>query len=143
MLNNTEFTKRLENILEYYSLSASSFADQIDVGRSSISHILSGRNKPSLDFIMKIADSFPEVDLYWLLKGEGSFPKKEDTPPSINTSKTVEQQSSLNFSEADVPIPTQLDKVPPKPYKNPDEAKTIKKVVILYTDGTFEAFSHL
>lgn len=143
MLNNTEFTKRLENILEYYSLSASSFADQIDVGRSSISHILSGRNKPSLDFIMKIADSFPEVDLYWLLKGEGSFPKKEDTPPSINTSKTVEQQSSLNFSETDVPIPTQLDKVPPKPYKSPDDAKTIKKVIILYTDGTFEAFSHL
>ncbi|PZQ78296.1 MAG: XRE family transcriptional regulator, partial [Flavobacterium johnsoniae] len=51
MVNTEDFIKRLEKILDYYNLTASSFADKIGVQRSSISHLLSGRNKPSLDFI--------------------------------------------------------------------------------------------
>ena len=77
MVNTEDLTKRLEIILEYYSLNASSFADKIGVQRSSLSHLLSGRNKPSLDFILKILDVFPEVDLYWILNGKGTFPKSE------------------------------------------------------------------
>ena len=50
--------ERLKLILDYYNLSASSFADKIDVPRSSISHLLSGRNKPSLDFIIKVETAF-------------------------------------------------------------------------------------
>jgi antitoxin component HigA of HigAB toxin-antitoxin module len=60
--------------LDYYGLNASAFADKIGVQRSSLSHLLSGRNKPSLDFI-KILDVFPDVDLYWMINGKGSFPK--------------------------------------------------------------------
>jgi plasmid maintenance system antidote protein VapI len=55
--------------LDYYGLNASAFADKIGVQRSSLSHLLSGRNKPSLDFILKIVDVFPDVDLYWILNG--------------------------------------------------------------------------
>ena len=77
MVNTDDFIKRLEIILDYYSLNASSFADKIGVQRSSLSHLLSGRNKPSLDFILKIIDVFPEVDLYWILNGNGTFPKSE------------------------------------------------------------------
>ena len=73
MVNTEQFGTRLQRILEYYDLSAASFADKIEVGRSSISHILSGRNKPSLDFFMKVVKNFPEVELYWLLNGKGSF----------------------------------------------------------------------
>jgi transcriptional regulator with XRE-family HTH domain len=51
------------------------FADKIGVQRSSLSHLLSGRNKPSLDFILKILDVFPDVDLYWMINGKGSFQK--------------------------------------------------------------------
>ena len=57
--------------MDYYNESASSFAEKIGVQRSSISHILSGRNKPSLDFVLKVLSSFPEVELYWLLNGKG------------------------------------------------------------------------
>jgi transcriptional regulator with XRE-family HTH domain len=46
------------------------FADKIGVQRSSLSHLLSGRNKPSLDFILKILDVFPDVDLYWMINGK-------------------------------------------------------------------------
>ena len=59
--------------------------------RSSLSHLLSGRNKPSLDFILKIIEEFPEVDLYWILNGKGTFPKSEnkiiETSPSTPISK--------------------------------------------------------
>jgi hypothetical protein len=43
-----------------------------------LSHLLSGRNKPSLDFILKILDVFPDVDLYWMINGKGSFPKNSE-----------------------------------------------------------------
>ena len=75
MLNTNEFSEKLKQIMEFYNLSAASFAESIDVPRSSISHILSGRNKPSLEFILKLTDAYIEVELYWLLKGTGHFPK--------------------------------------------------------------------
>jgi transcriptional regulator with XRE-family HTH domain len=62
---NTENLLSVLKLYCYYYLNASAFADKIGVQRSSLSHLLSGRNKPSLDFILKIVDVFPDVDLYW------------------------------------------------------------------------------
>ncbi|MGB5648048.1 MAG: helix-turn-helix transcriptional regulator, partial [Muriicola sp.] len=59
MVNSEEFVHRLEKILSFYNLSASSFADKIGVQRSSISHLLTGRNKQSLEFVMKVVKSYP------------------------------------------------------------------------------------
>ncbi|MFL9836117.1 helix-turn-helix transcriptional regulator [Flavobacterium sp. ST-75] len=84
MINTDDFIKRLENILDYYNISASVFADKIGVQRSSLSHLLSGRNKPSLDFVLRVTDNFPDVDLYWLLNGKGTFPKSENSAPEVN-----------------------------------------------------------
>ncbi len=84
MINTDDFIKRLENILDYYNISASVFADKIGVQRSSLSHLLSGRNKPSLDFVLRVTDNFPDVDLYWLLNGKGTFPKSETPTPEVN-----------------------------------------------------------
>jgi predicted transcriptional regulator len=69
MINTSEFSKRLQNVIDYYDETASGFAEKIGVQRSSISHVLSGRNKPSLDFVMKVLQAYPEVELYWLLNG--------------------------------------------------------------------------
>lgn len=54
-----EINERITKVLEYSGFSASEFADEIDVQRSSISHIISGRNKPSLEFVTKIKNRFP------------------------------------------------------------------------------------
>ena len=69
MVNSTDFAKRLEKILDYYGLSATVFSEKIDFNRSTISHLISGRNKPSLEFVMKVVHTFEEVNLYWLLNG--------------------------------------------------------------------------
>jgi DNA-binding XRE family transcriptional regulator len=135
MVNTGEFTNRINKIMDYYDLSAASFADKIEVGRSSISHLLSGRNKPSLDFVMKIVKAFPEVDIYWLLNGKGNFPKKEvsSAPISKPVNEDMIQARDL-FSEEEA------SPVPEKP-TSPSQ-KQIKKIVILYSDGSFEAFEN-
>ncbi|HKL36361.1 MAG TPA: helix-turn-helix transcriptional regulator [Salegentibacter sp.] len=136
MVNTEDFSKRLHRILEFYELSAAGFADKIEVGRSSISHILSGRNKPSLDFVMKIVKSFPEVELYWLLNGKGSFPASEKpTPPTeakeeVGIAPLPQEQEASERNEIPFPFPQQ------------GKSKPIRRIVIFYEDGTFEAFEN-
>src|SRR6056297_2811471 len=109
MVNTEEFTQRLHKIMEYHDLSAASFADKIDVGRSSISHLLSGRNKPSLDFVMKIVSAFPDVELYWLLNGKGTFPRSEEKPrvaePPKNAVRSSSQADLFHEGKTNVPAP--------------------------------------
>ncbi|SIS56461.1 helix-turn-helix transcriptional regulator [Chryseobacterium gambrini] len=69
--------ERISKVIEYSNLSSSEFADEIEVQRSSISHITSGRNKPSLEFIIKIKSRFPEILWDWLITGEGEMLKSE------------------------------------------------------------------
>ena len=61
---------RVKLIIKANSLTASQFADQIGIKRSNLSHVLSGRNKPSLDFLSKIIANFPSVNASWLVTGE-------------------------------------------------------------------------
>lgn len=113
--------------MDYYGETASSFADKIGVQRSSISHILSGRNKPSLDFVLKVLAQFPEVELYWLLNGKGSFPKAPEPYFDNVSSKALTKPKSDN----------------PAGIISKNTSKEIKRIVIFYSDGTFENFEHL
>ena len=134
MVNIEEFTKRLNQVMEYYDLSAASFADKIEVGRSSISHLLSGRNKPSLDFVMKIVKAFPEVELYWLLNGKGNFPKKNESRlPHL----LLSPQNPTLFHRIFFLKKKSLNRI----FSN-SSGKKIKKIVIFYTDGSFDAYQN-
>lgn len=124
MINTEEFIKRLKKVIEYNGESASSFAEKIGVQRSSISHILSGRNKPSLDFILKILNTYPEVELHWLLNGKGNFPKQPDLFQKPEESKPRVETKEKNLSG----------------FVKEKSSKTIKRIVIFYDDGTFENF---
>lgn len=124
MINNEDFATRLQEIIDFFGESASSFAEKIGVQRSSISHILSGRNKPSLDFILKILSIYPEVELYWLLNGKGTFPTSNTTPKE--TPKKIEAPLNLQ---------TQLK-------LETDNGKTIERIVIFYSDGSFKNFQN-
>lgn len=134
---------RLKIILDYYALSASKFADSIQVQRSSISHLLSGRNKPSLDFVLKIVEHYEEVDLNWLLLGEGTFPSSDN---SSSTPTVVEQQdlfSSPIAKETSQKTTTVVDtknKVE-IPITNTPNTKAIEQIIIFYTDGSFKNYA--
>lgn len=90
--------ERISKVIEYSNLSPSEFADEIDVQRSSISHITSGRNKPSLEFIIKIKSKFPEILWDWLVTGEGEMLKSELS----STSSAVESKEQ---DEKGKPVP--------------------------------------
>ncbi|MFL2609789.1 MAG: helix-turn-helix domain-containing protein [Flavobacteriaceae bacterium] len=71
--------KRLEQFIKSKKISKSAFANEIGVQRSSIAHFFSGRNKPSLDFYIKIKEKYPEVDLNWIISGVKSKKGKTNT----------------------------------------------------------------
>lgn len=156
MVNIDDFVKRLEIILDYYGLNASSFADKIGVQRSSMSHLLSGRNKPSLDFVLKILDVFPDVDLYWILNGKGSFPKNDETTiskieetvaiekPSAPISSNENIISSDLFSEINQPKNESSETrtfSQPKNSNFSSEESEIEKIVFFYKNGTFKVYN--
>lgn len=149
MVNIDDFVKRLEIILDYYALNASSFADRIGVQRSSMSHLLSGRNKPSLDFVMKILEVFPDVDLYWILNGKGSFPKNTDeVTEAVKTPAPIPVNENFSdgdlFSQIDYKEPQKIEKVSSPEIKNQNlvsEEGEIEKIVIFYKNGTFKAYN--
>lgn len=159
MVNLDDFIKRLETIFEYYGLSASGFADKIGVQRSSLSHLLSGRNKPSLDFIMKIAEVFPEVDLYWILNGKGNFPKSdsiekeilisESTPSLFSENKTEEVKSDNQpdlFSTEPAIEKNRVNETSEENFSNTRNFETLKnhsdidRIVVFYKNGTFKNY---
>lgn len=79
--------ERISKIIEHYGLTSSEFADKIEVQRSSISHITSGRNKPSLDILIKVKENFPELSWDWLINGEGEMElEKKEERKSTQTS---------------------------------------------------------
>ena len=117
MVNIVDFTNRLKKVMETHQLTASLFADKIGVQRSSISHILSGRNKPSLDFILKVTGVFLDVDIHWLLNGIGEFPKTKLHTPTL----------PLESHTTTLPL---ID----------NSGKKIKRIVVFYEDGTFDEY---
>ena len=144
MVDSAEFSKRLQLIMEKHDLNASSFAEKIGVGRSSMSHILSGRNKPSLDFVLGVLKKFEEVDLYWLLNGRGDYPKTSLDDKDHSKGKTVE--ASLPSPSGKINRSTDRHK---KEDLNKDQnyntdlknlGKNISRVILFYEDGTFENF---
>lgn len=144
MVNIDDFVKRLDSLLEYYNLNAASFADKIGVQRSSLSHLLSGRNKPSLDFILKILEVFPEVDLYWILNGKGTFPKinneikSGDSAATIQSSEPSLENLFANATETKSIAPTlPINKSAPT---NQSVSNEVEKIVFFYKDGTFKEF---
>ncbi len=136
MVNSSEFGNRLQKILDYYSISATELSNQISFNRSTISHLLSGRNKPSLDFVMKVLQKFPEVELYWLMNGKGKFPiEKNDSPLSTPTF-----QNKLKK-----PLPLKKEeklKLDPNQFSNSGASNEIDRIIIFFKDGSFKSFKN-
>ena len=127
MLNSESLITRIKELMEQHELNASSFAEMIGVQRSSISHILSGRNNPSLEFLTKIEAAFDEVSFEWLLKGE------ENKARISTPSPTRSEISSGNES-------VKIDQKRTEELLPPRSKDDIMKIVHYYADGSFDSF---
>jgi len=137
---NMDISSRIKKVIEYYGYSPSEFADEIDVARSSISHITSGRNKASLDFIIKIKNRFPEIQWDWLIEGQGEMTNSTKTQTNVNNLFSSISEESLNQTEEIISL-----KINEENTENYNNKKTnepnIKRIVFFFEDGKFEIFT--
>ncbi|MBP6055085.1 MAG: helix-turn-helix transcriptional regulator [Cytophagaceae bacterium] len=154
-------SEKIELLIKRKQLSASQFADKLGIPRSSISHILSGRNKPSLDVVQKILRVFPEISAEDLLFEDRSLgaslttsspkeaipvastspslfdavlPTPSESPKNILPEPTIVQSNLRRPKET--PVSARQDE-PVTPVIPQRLEKNIERVLIFYTDGTF------
>lgn len=130
---------QIQEILAKERLSSSQFADRIGVQRSSVSHVLSGRNKPGFDFIQKILAAFPEINGDWLITGSGEMYKKK--LPSGDLFEVKNEVQPLDNVETTERKPVTLNiKKPEKEEGKVQKRREIERVIVFYTDRTFREY---
>ena len=98
---------RIEYLMNLYGLTPSQFSDRTGIQRASVSHILSNRNKPSLEILLKIYHAFEDVELAWLVAGEGNPPtapqenNENQSVAELASGEEVHRQSNMLFSFMD------------------------------------------
>lgn len=139
---------QLIKIMTHFNINATRFADEIGVQRSSISHILSGRNKPSYDFIIKVIEKYPSLNLSWLLTGKGNMIlDAEDDGKPVDEEKVHQSELFMPDIKTDSDITHQPEKDTKhvvdisKQIKGVTKVNNIDSVIILYTDGTFSNYN--
>jgi transcriptional regulator with XRE-family HTH domain len=95
---------RIKLIIESRNLTASKFADEVGVQASSISHILSGRNKPSLEFIQKVLNTYPDINYEWLISGKGTMHKEISQSTELKEAEEAPQEAVNDLFTSSVEI---------------------------------------
>ena len=142
---------RLQQFLVAENISQAQFAETIGVARASISHILSGRNKPGFDFLESMVRHYPNLNFEWLLTGRGKMYNTSKTPleePAAPISPLPSAAENSLFDEPDYPDPAPAEPSIPRPttFNNYTDNKTqrrpaqrvISKVILFYSDGSFQ-----
>ena len=144
---------RIKLLMGEKKMSATQFSDEIEIQRSSLSHVLSGRNKPSLDFMLKIKNRFSEISLDWLLLGSGNMYQNKNeeefqpddlskteiiSKPQIGSkesggTKRIDPNSVFEVKRDKEEIETELKST----FKGD---KKIKQLILLYGNDTFRTF---
>ena len=132
---------RLKEWINTRGLTASDFAKQLQIQRSALSHIFSGRNKPSVDVLFKIKSTYPEMNLDWLITGvileqiENENPKILKSGADTDLSKVT----NVNIQNVDADIQdVNIDNEAKIKSRNKD--RILVRIIELYSDGTFKHF---
>jgi len=142
--------ERLKMIIERVKLSPGGFAEQIGVAPATISHILNGRNKyPSAEVLLRLHDTYPDIDLNWLLTGDGMMVK--DNPDSLFTgslfddnllkpTKSTTVDENRKEIESDSPQKADNSIVKQEIIYKERPPRKIEEIRIFFDDGTYETF---
>lgn len=142
-MENEEMKDRIAHIIRAKNLTAAEFAIRLGIQPSNISHLLSGRNNPSLDFVRKLKDTFPEYNLDWIVMGKGPMTVSE--PYIMPVSGTGLPEMKAEENKADVLGGTLFD-TPEMSYESekqqyPLQDNGLKKLILVYDDNTFEVLT--
>ncbi|MCI5580568.1 MAG: helix-turn-helix domain-containing protein [Phocaeicola plebeius] len=143
---------RIYSIMQKEGLTNAEFADKIGISTSSLSHIFSGRNKPSLDVVMRIQKAYPSINLNWLLYGEGDMNQALPSQPAgiqlVSQAPENPENTDLSLSDADF---RKQNCVYPPNYGSEavvkEQIKYVEKphpriteIRIFFDNGTYEVF---
>lgn len=152
----TNMNTRLKQFLSAENISQAQFADSINVVRASVSHVLSGRNNPSYEFIKAIMSKYPLLNIEWLMLGKGKMYRESAKEAPVEQSEEIMQDSDLLFSDADYENKPEEVITPPVHQSNINIASTtninrlnnaayssnnqrnISKIIVLFDDGTYQ-----
>jgi transcriptional regulator with XRE-family HTH domain len=140
--------ERLQKILTEKGLSAAKFAEILQIQRSNVSHVLSGRNNPGYDFIKKIMEHYPDINPEWLILGNGSMYKKDksktyeysDQPPN-DLFSTNENQFIKHEVENKKSTPTEdHDRIHSSNNNSAPPQNQVERIVIFYKGNIFKEY---
>lgn len=138
---------RITKIMEREGLTPSKFAEAIGIQRSAMSHILNGRNNVSLDVLIKILERFTYVDSDWLIFGKGEMMREHVlTQPDLFTNTAINLSDGQVASEyrkemrVDTPVNNAKTPVVEQIMQQEVESKKVSKIMIFYSDNTFDTF---
>lgn len=143
---------RIAKFLASESISSSKFADEIGVQRSSISHIIAGRNNPSLELIQKILNRFDSINPDWLILGKGDMYRPGK---SVTLFDQVIENKEENVIKSKVPVNKEIienninsptfnkstNLTNEQPTENIKSERLVEKILIIYSDGTFKTLT--
>ena len=146
-VKNLKMKDRLQMIMDHYRLNSSRLAEIMEIQRSGISHLLSGRNKPSYDFLVSLSREFPDLNIRWFITGTGDM---------LTGTGVIQEPWKIVFNEVtslaeDISLPQyQPDRNPDKPdkvetepeaaYGTSDRELKATKIVFFYPNGKFREY---
>jgi len=133
---------RLLALMKAESLSPSQFADELSIQRSAVSHLVSGRNLPSYDVLVKILKRFPDVNPEWLLLGKGEMYRKPHTgtlfeQPLLSPETAADTVKTEGIREIRSSDPEKYGSSVPDAGKNTNR---VKEILLLFADNTYQRF---
>ncbi len=138
---------RLSHILRAKNLTASQFAELMGIQPSNVSHLLNGRNKPSLDFLIKLKEIFPEYSFDWIILGRKPITINEPNPVVSDSNdirfEDLEDKHVIEFDDLDEKADeSHIDEVEmPKSLPIVAKSDDIEKIILVYNDKTFDIIS--
>ena len=145
---------RLKQFLTMEGLSPARLAEVMGIQRSGISHLLSGRNKPSFEFLEKMMTAYPEVNPEWLILGKGRPYKSERSQPSGEQKIDLFTDFQESSTEADTPLSSEDQLFEDKKQEEQrvenrkfgfdlaapqaTSVKKIARIIVFFNDGTYE-----
>ena len=131
-MENSEMKDRIAHIIRAKNLTAAEFALRLGIQPSNISHLLSGRNNPSLDFVKKLKETFPEYNLDWIVFGSGPITVSEPFVSPAPSEQVDAAPAPDSFVEP-LPEGALFDQISP--------SASLKQIILVYSDNTFEQIS--
>jgi len=151
-----EIGLRIKKLMEKENLSPGEFSEQVGIQRSAVSHLVTGRNKPSLEVIQKILNTFRTLHSDWLILGVGQmyrgerqsheltlFDQIEENADKQRDTPIQETKKTISENSAEKNIPTQVvENSSPASVSLPvmPQSKLVNKIIVYYSDFTYEEF---